>query len=417
MTGDISVGAETFFDLLNTNGAIANDAISTVTAANFSTGSTFGFEILNDSGSIGGNATLTAALSGDLTSVGDAFVEIINSGGTIGGDALIDLSAANLTANSSLFVQIDNTEGTIEGSATINSNLTGTATVSGDANLNIFGSDAATGGAAININGGTYNVTGTFLTTIDGDGAITFNNASVNADVLKVGALGTNGVLNIGGGGLATLSADTTLKLYASGSNGQLNFVSDVTLGGNSAKILAANSVTIVNGVLVTIGGRLPTDVYTGFTGDTPNANYTGFGGNNSTTGTFGGAGATDPQPIENAPPFDDSPGKHGVGGTTSTNGGSLTPPTTNVASSGTIGGRGRGKPTGLVMNVGDSGQLLSLLDGAAPDSSGRITIPASKSRPNWRNPGRTNASDRSKTDRGGMNIRTASLLQPRRLP
>ena len=118
----------------------------------------------------------------------------------IGGDALIDLSAANLTANSSLFVQIDNTEGTIEGSATINSNLTGTATVSGDANLNIFGSDAATGGAAININGGTYNVTGTFLTTIDGDGAITFNNASVNADVLKVGALGTNGVLNIGGG-------------------------------------------------------------------------------------------------------------------------------------------------------------------------------------------------------------------------
>ena len=42
---------------------------------------------------------------------------------------------------------------------------------------------------------------------------------------------GANGVLNIGGG---MLSADTTLKLYASGSNGQLNFVSNVTLGGNS---------------------------------------------------------------------------------------------------------------------------------------------------------------------------------------
>jgi hypothetical protein len=58
----------------------------------------------------------------------------------------------------------------------------------------------------------------------------------------KPASFGTNGVLNIGGG---TLSADTTLKLYAPGSNGQLNFVSNVTLGGNSAKILAANSVTI----------------------------------------------------------------------------------------------------------------------------------------------------------------------------
>ena len=88
---------------------------------------------------------------------------------------------------------------------------------------------------------------------------------SVHADVLKVGALGANGVLNIGGG---TLSADTTLKLYASGSNGQLNFISDVTLGGNSAKILAANAVTIFDGVVVTIGGTNPADVFTN------NANY-----------------------------------------------------------------------------------------------------------------------------------------------
>jgi hypothetical protein len=124
-------------------------------------------------------------------------------------------------------------------------------------------------------------------------------------------------MLNIGGG---TLSADTTLKLYAPGSNGSLNFVSNVTLGGNSLKILAANSVTIFDNVLVTIGGSKPADVYTGFTGEIPNANYTGFGGNGSTTGTFGGAGANDPQPIENAPPFDNtnrvtSSGKRSGGG------------------------------------------------------------------------------------------------------
>src|SRR6266699_2564514 len=111
----------------------------------------------------------------------------------------------------------------------------------------------------------------------------------------KVGALGTNGVLNISGG---TLSADTTLKLYAVGSNGTINFEADVTLGGNSAKILAANTITIFNNVTVTIGGSTPADVYT------TNANYTGFGGNGSTTGTFAGAGANNPQPLSSAPLF-----------------------------------------------------------------------------------------------------------------
>ena len=117
----------------------------------------------------------------------------------------------------------------------------------------------------------------TFLHFIDGNGTITFNNASVHADVLKAGVFGTNGVLNIGGG---TLSADTTLKLYASGSNGQINFISNVTLGGSSAKILAANSITILNGVVVTVGNisdENPADVYTN------HANYSGFGGNDST--------------------------------------------------------------------------------------------------------------------------------------
>ena len=140
-------------------------------------------------------------------------------------------------------------------------------------------------GRAITFNGGSYDARGTFLTFIDQDGTITFNNANAHADVLKAGVFGSNGVLNIGGG---MLSADTTLKLYAPGSNGRLNFISNVTLGGNSAKILAANSVTIFDNVVVTIGGSKPADVYTGFTGETPNANYTGFGGNGSTTGTFG---------------------------------------------------------------------------------------------------------------------------------
>jgi len=151
-------------------------------------------------------------------------------------------------------------------------------------------------------------------------------------------------VLNIGGG---TLSADTTLKLYAPGSNGQLNFVSNVTLGGNATKILAANSITIFDNVVVTIGGKAPADVYTN------NANYTGFGGNGSTTGTFAGVGANKPRPLSEAPPFDaPSPGN----------------PT-------------NGKRSRTVINIPNSGQLLSLLDGAVPGRDGRLRVPRDKQR------------------------------------
>ena len=91
-------------------------------------------------------------------------------------------------------------------------------------------------------------------------------------------------MLTIGNG---MLSADTTLKLYSPGSNGTVNFVADVTLGGASTKIIAGNTVNIFNGVVVTVGGNHPASVFTN------NANYSGFGGNGSRTGTFGGAGQT----------------------------------------------------------------------------------------------------------------------------
>ena len=117
-----------------------------------------------------------------------------------------------------------------------------------------------------------------------------------HADVIKVGALGNNGVLSVGNG---LLSADTTLKLYSPGSNGTVNFVADVTLGGASPKIIAGNTVNIFNGVIVTVGGKTPASVFTN------NANYTGFGGNGSRTGTFKGADANNPLPLNQAPAFD----------------------------------------------------------------------------------------------------------------
>ena len=331
----------------NASGTVGGNAIVDVSASqDISAPGSILFWVANGNyldlggGTIGGNATVN--VSAASLSSGDLFVQILNYGGaSIGGDAAINVTADTLSVGGSLDSTIDNSSsGTIGGSATINMNVSGSATVTNDATFQILGSDGAAS-AAINFNGGSYDAGGTFLAFIDGDGAITFNNASAHADVLKVGALGTNGVLNIGGG---MLSADTTLELYASGSNGNLNFVSNVTLGGNSIKILAANSVTIFNNIVVTIGGPNPANVYTN------NPNYTGFGGNGTTTGTFTGAGANNPLPLDQAPPFGPASRTARTGGGTRT------------------------------FNVSNTAELLAMLDGAVIGPDGRITISDSKS-------------------------------------
>jgi hypothetical protein len=112
---------------------------------------------------------------------------------------------------------------------------------------------------------------------------INLTNATLNASTVKVGALGNNGTLTIGGG---TISANSVIKLYAGGSNGTVNFVDDVTLNGNSVKTISGDTVTIFDGKTVTVNGPAPADVFTN------HANYTGWGGNASTTGTFAGQGA-----------------------------------------------------------------------------------------------------------------------------
>ncbi len=129
-------------------------------------------------------------------------------------------------------------------------------------------------------------------------GATVLNTATIHGDVVKISALGTNGTLNIGNGN--SISADTVLKLYAGGSNGTLNFQSNVTLT-SPTNILSANTINIAQGVIVTISNAAnrPADVFTN------KANYFGFGGSApslATAGTFGGAGAKNPQPLANAP-------------------------------------------------------------------------------------------------------------------
>jgi hypothetical protein len=132
------------------------------------------------------------------------------------------------------------------------------------------------------------------LGTAGTDNRIELTNAAISGDVVKVGALGANGELRIGG---STINADSTLKLYAGTTDGQVRFTDNVTLGGAGTKTIAGRTVRIDNGKTVTIGGSSAAGVFT----DHPN--YSGSGGNGATTGKFGGAGATT-QPFSQTPTF-----------------------------------------------------------------------------------------------------------------
>jgi FecR protein len=360
-------GADTTLLINKNNNEVVNGAnILAAIGGNLNTNN-LTLELLNNGGEIGTGGIVSLAVFGNITAQGNAVFEIQNNGGIMDHNTAIAVAAGNISANS-LTAQIDNREGgVISGAGIIAMNVAGNANIANDATIAFYGSDGAAG-SAILIDGGDYNVGGTFLTYMDGNGAITFNNASAHADILKAGVFGTNGALNIGGG---TLSADTTLKLYAPGSNGQLNFFSNVTLGGNAAKILAANSVTIFDNVVVTIGGKAPADVYTN------NANYTGFGGNGSTTGTFAGAGANRPQPLSEAPPF-----------------GASSPSNPS-----------NGKRSRTVINIQNSGQLLSLLDGAVRGPDGRLRLPQNKHR-HASNADRLNVNRMIKADRDMADVR-----------
>jgi hypothetical protein len=360
-------GDTTLFINNNVNEVVSGANIIAQIGGNLTTNN-LTLELLNtgEGAEIGTGGIVSFAVLGDVTTQGAAIFDIQNSGGIMDQNTAIAVAAGNIRANS-LLAQIDNSGGVIAGAGVIEMDVAGNANIANDATVAFYGSDGAAA-SAILINGGNYNVGGTFLTYMDGNGSITFNNASAHADILKAGVFGANGALNIGGG---TLSADTTLKLYAPGSNGELNFISNVTLDGNSKKILAANSVTIFDNVVVTIGGKAPADVYTN------NANYSGYGGNGSTTGTFAGAGANKPQPLSKAPPFDAPPPGN----------------PTNV------------KKPKAVINIRDSGQLLSLLDGAVPGPDGRLKVPPHAHRQAVNND-RLNINRMTKADRDMVDIR-----------
>ena len=300
---NISAPGTIFFTVANGNfqnlgpGMIGGAAHLNVSAVNLFSGDLFA-EIYNYGGaSIGGDARIILSLGGQLGATGDVFLTILNGGGTIGGAANIQLNTNNLSAQS-LRATIDNANGQVAANSTIDFNLSGDAMIANDFTARIFGNGAPQD--QINFTGGNYAVGGTFLARLDGNGSITFDSVTVQADAFKAGALGPNGTLTISGG---QISADTLLRLYAGGSNGSIIFTGNVTLNSQStATIIAARTVTILDGFTVLIAGPDPALVFADI------RNFMGSGGNNSTTGIFGGTGANS-FPFNQAPPFDGTPG------------------------------------------------------------------------------------------------------------
>jgi hypothetical protein len=223
-----------------------------------------------------------------------------------GGTGSIKIASNDsVTVNSTLKVS-DVNSGHHNGEISIASSLaTGTAIAINSSAQLLALLNAASGGGGhitftsaggdVNVNGTVQADHGTVAISNNGDsGVINLTNATLNASTIKVGALGNNGTLNVGGG---TISADMVIRLYAGGSNGTVNFIDNVTLNGNSVKTIAGDTVTIFDGKVVTVNGSAPANVFTN------NPNYTGWGGNGSTTGTFAGQGATT-QPLDAKPGF-----------------------------------------------------------------------------------------------------------------
>jgi len=88
---------------------------------------------------------------------------------------------------------------------------------------------------------------------------VVLTNSVINADVIRARAMGPNGELLING---TTFNASSALKLYAEGSNGQIRFTGNSTLNGTSTT-LAAKTVTINQGVNVTVGNPAGLRVHT----------------------------------------------------------------------------------------------------------------------------------------------------------
>ena len=261
-----------------------------------------------------GGVTLSTGATGGTIDVDNSTLSTADSSGATAAGSTVSLTAAsaiNVGDSSTVAATAVTLNATgASGAVTVGGSTTGadaTGVQAGTITLEATGSGAGTvtvaGGArtdALSLAAsGRFNVLDSGATGVITLGGAGLGTVALNADVLKIQASGANGSVVINAG--STLSATTQLLLYATGGSGSITFKGgNITLNtGSLAGILAAPTITIQTGTIVTVNGQSPLQVYTN------TANYSSdYGGNNTQTGTFAGTAqpSAAPQPFAAAP-------------------------------------------------------------------------------------------------------------------
>jgi hypothetical protein len=264
--GTFVVNTTATLDLLNTN----------ITATSGIMGSSNGDQ--NTLGGNGGNVTLT---SGDAMTVQGSIIQVSSADAPGVPSRRSSARGGNITMSSSAPT---GTAIAINNSSQLLSLLEAATTGPGG----VIAISASGANSSVTMNGRATATHGTIDIRHSGDaGTINIGGAAnLTADIIKVAALGHDGVLTIGAN--TQLSANTVLKLYATGSNGQIVFAGSCSISGGNLNIIAAPTVTVNSGVTVNVTGA-QAQIFTNV------GNYSAVnGGNGSTTGIFAGtAGAT----------------------------------------------------------------------------------------------------------------------------
>jgi fibronectin-binding autotransporter adhesin len=411
-TGHIrNLNTATLADLSINGNFVANNATTTTLAGRITNN---GSMLINSTGSF-----TDVSLNGNLILAGTGALTLQNADRVLGNGVLSNGSTIRGETNNGGSLGADQIGIAIAGAGVINANASGLTlnidprpadglTNAGEldaSNSGILLLNGNNGGSFINNNiiratgGGVINLTGTLTSgttaVLDLQGGTFLDNG--NADVNQV--TGTAGTINVAGSANFSAVSDFDFSGDTNGvtNGGTLDFTAPaVSFGQSAGEVNGAN----FDGADAPAGSNAPggdggTLKVTATAGDvnvgqTQLLASTGLNGSANMTGGSGGTvnltAAAAAVNIDGKIQVSDNAGNR-----KSARGGNI-----NVTS---------GKTSGVAINISSSGQLLSLLNAAAPGPGGKITVLASAASGNNSS---INVSGTIQADRGGVDIRHA---------
>ncbi len=273
--GAVSLSTLGAGDLILDHGGITAGSALTLTSASGNLAVNTGMGLVSSNGQVFLQSTAgavnfngTATAQGQLVLQGAGNVATGTGANLASNGGNVYLYSANGTATNNGTITAAGTVYLEGNGVTQNGSVTGTNGLEFLSNADLTASGTATTPAAA---------------TVQAFGTLNVNSAALSVDMLKLQTFGNNGVLLIGGS--SVLTGNSQLNLFASGSNGRIEFAGNTTLNSNVAAVLTAAVIRIDNNVTVTING--PTALLYANT-----LQFSGSSGDNSTSGVFGGNGA-----------------------------------------------------------------------------------------------------------------------------